>query len=294
VAWFRFAALSVLTVLLPASGMRLAGMDWPMATATVLSNFGLNDRGRPNPGVAFRGQEEVLAIADGEIVFVFSGSDGARQVSGFPSPLGTWTAVDHGNGLLGLYARHAGTELSGTSVREGQRLASSGISGWSVDEGAFFMLYDRRERRLVNPAMVFPPLQDTVSPQIQSVRLLAEDGREIALAQGTAVSQGRYQILVSASDSLSGGRGTGLAPQRIVVSVNGIETGRLSMETLTARDGTMLANRLSPEPADRIYAPFPAIEIGEVQLSRGQAIMEVLVQDIAGNSGVAMFRLLVE
>ena len=276
-----------------AIGGALNAMEWPLPDAAVARNFGHSGGGRPSLGVELAGGGHALAAADGEVIFRSSG--GAAGASRFPSPLGEWVAVDHGNGLVSIYAR-LGEIPPGASGRVGQGdpIAPAGSSGWSGMEGCLFMVYDRRERRWVNPAMIAAPMADGVAPQIHGVSLRGEDGSLAGVAPGLSVPQGRFGIVVHATDALSYGRGAGLAPHRIIASVNGAEVGRLALETISARDGAMLSSREEPVPAGRVYAHFPALEAAEAFLSRGQAMLEVIAQDIAGNSSSFVANISVE
>jgi hypothetical protein len=47
-------------------------------------------------------------------------------------------------------------------------------------------------------------------------------------------------------------------------------------------------------PVRQIYAPFPAVEVGEAWFTRGQATLEVIVQDVTGNARSVVSRLAVE
>jgi len=270
-----------------------SAIEWPLPGARMTRNFGFNDGGRPVAGVELSGGGNVLAASDGEVIFDFSPSGG---YSSFPSPLGEWTAVDHGGGLVGIYARHGGRvgNPNRLSVGEGTPLAAAGISGRSNGEGVFFIVYDRMERRWVNPAMIAPPLADAIPPQIRGVRLVADGGipEGVDLRQGTV--RGRHVIAVDAVDALSGGMGSALAPQRIVVSVNGTEVGNLVFEMISARDGEMFVGHGSSAAVRRVYSHFPAFEAGEVMLNSGQAIIEIIVRDIAGNSASVTQRVSVE
>ena len=76
--------------------------------------------------------------------------------------------------------------------------------------------------------------------------------------------------------------------------MNGEEAGSLSFETISARDGLLMVNRNGLIPARQVYARYPSFEAGEVQLSRGQAILEIIVSDIMGNSRSASIRMIVE
>jgi hypothetical protein len=271
----------------------LTAMDWPVQDAAVVYNFGYNDQGRPILGTVFEGEGDILAIDDGELLFFRSGKDFASRL---PSPLGAWVAIDHGDGLVSVYGRHDDNERDRpvTWVNRGTPIASTGSSGWSRRNGSYFLLYDRKERRWVNPSMVITPFPDTAQPQILGVQLRRADGRLLESAQLRSVNQGRYTIIVNTVDTLLEPRGVALAPHRIVCSVNGEEVGALSFETICSRDGSLMVNRNGLIPARQVYARFPAFEVGEVQLSRGQAILEIIVHDIMGNSRNTSIRMIVE
>ena len=271
----------------------LAAMEWPLSEAAMVRNFGFNDRGRPVLGTVLTGEGTVCAADKGEIIFSRSEEDRASRL---PSPLGAWSAVDHGDGLVSIYGRYMdeGRKQLPPSVDQGTPIATAGISGWSRREGVYFMLFDRRERRWVNASMVISPFPDSVQPQILGVQLINSNGRTIESAQLRNISQGRYAIAVNAADTLLDPRGVQLAPHRINCYVNGEEAGSLSFETISARDGVLMVNRNGLVPARQVYGPSPAFEVGELHFNRGQAILEVIVQDVAGNSRSSITRTLVE
>jgi len=267
-------------------------MDWPLPDAAMTRNFGFNDRGRPELGTVFEGEGEIGAAEEGEVIFSSSGKESASRL---PSPLGAWTAIDHGDGLVSVYGRYNGEDKSRQHYRVGRGvpIASAGSSGWSRKDGFYFMLYDRKERRWVNASMVITPFPDTAQPQILGIQLRNAGGRLFEGAQLRSVSQGKYTIMVNTLDNREP-RGVPLAPHRIVCSVNGEESGSLSFETISARDGVLMVNRNGLIPSLKVYAGYPGFEVGEVNLSRGQAILEVIVQDITGNSRSSSTRMIVE
>jgi murein DD-endopeptidase MepM/ murein hydrolase activator NlpD len=268
-------------------------MDWPLEeTTAVFRNFGYNDRGKPVPGMVFTGEGQVFTAGDGEIIFSRGERDWASRL---PSPLGAWTAVDHNDGLISIYARYSdeGTAPQLRYAEKGSAIARAGISGWSRRDGLYFMLYDRRDRRWVNPAMVITPVEapevtEIAPPQILGIQLRAANGKIYEGSQLRTLSQGKYSIIINARGGLYP------APHRIACFVNGSETGSLVFETICAADGMIMVNRNGLTPALRVYAPFPAYEAGEVQLNRGQALLEVIVSDITDISRSVVTRILVE
>jgi len=266
----------------------LDAMSWPSQEAVLVRNFGSNDRGMPVLGMVFEGKTEVFAAEKGEVIFSRSRSDAASRL---PSPFGAWVAVDHGDGLISIYSRLAEAESVGhTAVEKQQTIASSGVSGWSAREGFYFIVFDRRERRWVNPAMIITPARETTRQlQILSVDLRNAQGQE---AQSRNLSQGRYTVLVNAAGSSAQGAQQ-YAPQRIVCSVNGAEVSSINFEAVSARDGVLMVYRNGLVPARQIYSAFPAFETAEIFLTRGLVTLEVIVQDITGNPRSVVNRLTV-
>ncbi|MCL2067531.1 MAG: hypothetical protein FWG99_08710 [Treponema sp.] len=265
-------------------------MDWPSRDAVMIRNFGWNDAGKPVLGMVFSGGTEVLAVETGEMIFSRGRNDTASRL---PSPLGAWTALDHGDGLISIYSRHGSESPQSNRIERQSPITSSGISGWSGTAGFYFMLYDRRERSWINPAMIINPAQDTRPPQILSVVLRNERGLVVNNDQMRNLSQGNYTVSVTTTDLILRPRDNYLAPHRIVCSINGAEIGSLNFEAFSSRDGVLMVSRNGLVPARRIYSSYPAFEAAEVYLSRGQANLEVIVQNVAGNSRSSLIRMIV-
>jgi hypothetical protein len=140
--------------------------------------------------------------------------------------------------------------------------------------------------------MIISPFPDTRPPQILALELRDTRGRPVS--QPRNLSQGRYTVTVNAIDTMLSQGERPLAPHRIICSINGTEIGSLNFETICARDGLLLVNRSGIISARQVYAPFPFYEAGEAELSRGQATLEVIVQDIAGNVSRSSIRMLVD
>jgi hypothetical protein len=269
-------------------------IDWPSENGILIRNFGWNDKGRPVLGMVFSGDTEVITAEKGEVIFSRKTNDTASRL---PSPFGSWAAVDQGDGIISIYSRFDDNDNfinennSLTQVDKNVKVAVSGVSGWSKQKGFYFIVYDRRERRWINPAMIITPQRDARPVQINSISLQNEQGLD--MSQGRSFTQGRYTVSVAASIPVTGQRDVRLAPQRIVCSVNGAEAGSLNFETVSARDGILMIYRNGLVPVKQVYSPFPAYQAAEVFLNRGQINLEVIVQDIAGNSYSAVNRIIV-
>jgi len=243
-------------------------------------------------GMVFSGGTDVLAAESGEIIFSRKKNDNASRL---PSPLGAWTAIDHGDGLISVYSRYAErvAPVTETQVEKQQAIASSGVSGWSTQNGFYFMLFDRRERRWINPSMIITPQKETRPPQILSVDLKNSQG---IMMQSRNLTQGRYKVIVNAaggSPLASNAASRQFAPQRIVCLINGTEVSSLNFEAVSARDGVLMVYRNGLVSAKQIYSGFPSFEAAEVFLTRGQVTMEIIVQDISGATRSVINRLII-
>ena len=285
---FRITIVSILLSIILAGSLSgtLDAMSWPSEDAVLLRNFGFNDNGKPVLGMIFGGGTNILAAEKGEVIFSFDINDKASRL---PSPLGAWTAVDHGDGLISVYSRYASGSVTLTQVEKSQQIASAGTSGWSQRDGFYFMVFDRRERHWINPAMIVTPVINTRPVQILSANFVNNQGVPV---QSYNLTQGRYTILVNAvSPTLNAAQGNFLAPHRIICLINGAEAGSLNLEAFSARDGVLMIYRDGLVPAKQVYGAFPAFEAAEVFFSRGQANIEIIVQDTAGNSRSLINRL---
>jgi hypothetical protein len=213
--------------------------------------------------------------------------------------------VDHGDGLLSVYSRAAQLRTKPENpVDSGAMIAVAGISGWSKTEGFYLSIFDRKERRWVNPSLIISAIPDARPPAIRSVRLKNDMNQIIDLASSRTIRQGAYTIIVHTEVSRAQTPEYPLMPLRIISSVNGVEAGYLAFETFSARDGVLMMFRNGLVPTSQIYAYAPAVEAGEVFFNRGQVTLEVIVQggtapDVSnsaagGNSRSAVYRLFVE
>ncbi|GHV84361.1 hypothetical protein AGMMS50212_17010 [Spirochaetia bacterium] len=173
-------------------------------------------------------------------------------------------------------------------------IALAGRSGWAKEQGFYFSIYDKKEKRWVNPAIIISPPPDSRPPSINAVKLVDSEKQVFDTASTRRLKQGLYFINVQAQDTVQSALDKPLMPHRITTSVNGSETETLSFETFFARDGMLMMYRNSLIPVSQIYAPYPFIEAGEVWFNRGQATLEITVHDVFGNSRRSVFNLFVE
>jgi hypothetical protein len=298
-------------------------LDWPVSPGlsgsfVMQKNFGENSGGLLETGDTFLLQQadsdnSVRSAGKGELIFAGSGGDCVdnASASGIPSPLGCWTAIDHGDGLVGIYGRLARGSITPNDLYQGVDSSSvvgtagrsGAFAGKPADAGFYFSVYDSRERRYVNSALVLTKMQDSIKPVIKNVSLRGEGGQQINLDTMRVASQGLWDVIVTASDTVQTG-GPSLAPYRIVVLLNGVENGNLSFATTQTRDGVRSVSRTelsasgttvnALESAAKICAYPPGWDAATVQLARGMVSMDIIVSDYAGNSTTPSYKLYIE
>ena len=282
-------------LLLLSASFLVFGIGWPVREGALAANFGRSDGGIPLLGNVIVSAGSVFPAEVGELIFVYEPENPAAH---FPSPLGSWMALDHGDNMVGIYSRFDNRRdvPVPTIVDTGTVLASAGKSGWAEQDGLYFAFFDRRERRWVNPAILIAGtisgVEDTVPPVIHQVELRTMAGASFNPAAVQRLPQGLYTIYVDASDSLGQG-GEALAPNRIICSVNGAETGVLSFETLISKEGKRMVYRNGTVPAADVFDE-KGFGLGEIQLTRGQATLVIEARDMADNARSVTYRLTVE
>jgi hypothetical protein len=206
--------------------------------------------------------------------------------------------------MIGIYSRFEKTAFSFSSpyahevmpvfVEKGKPLfgesgGEAGISGWANQSGVYFQVFDRAQRSWINPAaLINPPAR---APAIVNVSLRDAQGNIIELPRTAGITQGAYTVLVHA---ISGAAASPLAPFKIIVSLNGSETGTLALEAFSAQNGIFQMNRGGAIPLRQVYSASPRYEAATAQLIRGLANLEIIVQDISGQTRTANYRFPVE
>jgi hypothetical protein len=246
-------------------------------------------------GDSFAVSASIFPADVGELVYIY---DPDNSSSRFPSPLGSWMVLDHGDNILGLYCRYEDRKDTPVPfvMDTATVLAATGKTGWADQEGMYFALFDRKERRWINPSVIISGnisgTEDTFPPVIRQVELRTPAGTAVNPAIIQRIPQGLYTVYVDVWDALEAG-GSPLAPNRISCSVNGVETGVISFETLISREGTRMVYRSGLVPASQVYDE-KGYGLGEIRLARGQATLVIEARDMADNARSVTYRLNIE
>jgi len=267
-------------------------IDWPSLSGLRVRNFGWNDAGFPHLGVSFEDNGSVFAAKEGDLLFQHRNED---SILPFPSPLGSWAAIDHSDGLISIYSRMGtlgSTDADGfftdipLRLEKGDHIGESGISGWALERGLYFQLFDRKERSWTNPETIIVST-DTRQPVIGQVQLRNSEGTFFPLPQTSTVAQGNYSVVVNAA---SGTINAEFAPYQISAFLNGRELATLTFESYSVRDGLLTVQRNGLVPVREVYAVPPGYEAAQLYLNRGQATLQITVQQLSGAARTVVHR----
>ena len=288
------ASLLILLLFLIAAVSGAWALDWPLAPPRLAANFGTFAKGRVVEGIALAADEGLVRSAeDGEISF--SLEEGAHP-SGLPTPLGSFAVIEHQQGMAAVYSHLAPGTLSTilSKPKAGDIIGKSGSSGWVEGPGILFQVFDRRAGSWVNPLLVLPPLADDKPPVIRSLALTRSD-KTYVIGETAALPQGTYRISVDVADPADSSWVAGtLAPYSIRLSIDGVEATKYVFDVAKSGGGRLSLFALAPVNASDLRTKEGRYALAERLFSRGRTVIEVRVEDAAGNKRSASWTLLVE
>ncbi len=129
------------------------GMAWPVPynNCYISSYFGYRDLYNTGNYRLHKGID--ICVSGGSNGKKIVAADGGTvMIAGYHSSYGNYVTIDHGNGLVTLYA-HASvlTVSAGDHVEKGQKIAEIGSTGDSTGPHLHFGVYDNASGQFVNP-----------------------------------------------------------------------------------------------------------------------------------------------
>jgi hypothetical protein len=280
-----FAAASLAAV-------AMFALEWPTDRPQALSTFGTRTDGRFSTGMTVASSDGLVrTAAAGDLAFAL---DGDRLAGGFPSTLGAYVVVAHARDLTTVYGGLEPGTLASYLTAVHERDILGRVSGTGAVPQAWFGVFDRAKDAWVNPLILLSPEKDAKSPLIRSI-VLANDERSYRLGEARALRQGRYEVLLDASDPADGEGGPpGRAPYSVRLLVNGIERFACRFDSAAAPDGILRFNLKDARTGPDFYDARGVMRLGTLDLPRGVAFVTVSIADFAGNAREASYQLSVE
>lgn len=268
----------------------LYAYQWPIAGGFLTASFGESNTDSFLKGIRISGHgSNVSPFLEGEIIY-YSDEDGD-----LPSVLGNTRVLQHENGFRSIYGHLESIYSESTSffLSEDDQLGLVGNSGRSYEKSLFLMIYDTVLNQYVNPQMILPPSGDTDPPVISHVYVL-DDGVKTELHSKNTLSSSHVKILAEIIDD--GGNPLNIiktVPYSISMFYLGNEMNVIKYDTLKEENGELILMGGRPVSFTNLYIDG-LFCLGELNLSKGIAYLEISTSDYYGNSSIKTYQLTIE
>jgi hypothetical protein len=272
----------------------LGAFEWPLSGVEVAATFGEYRNGGVFKGVELEvGNEPVHPVEEGTLLFV--AEEKPRHNGALPNGLGNSIIVEHERGIRSVYGylQDVPSRPRRWRVKRNEVLSYAGATGSTEGNALYLQIIDSEFGQVVNPLVSISSPEDGQDPVIGAVALEGE-GRTPLPGDG-AVPAGEYDITVEAYDLADHAEVfRPMAPFTLRVYINGEEKVGLRMESISTEDHRHSLTGSEGKSADEIYRDRWVYRIGSIRLTPGDARLEVLVSDYAGNEASRDFRLRVQ
>lgn len=269
----------------------LFSYQWPTNKDYLKSLFGTVNEGTVQDGIKFYGVgQAIYPLADGEIIyyqdsFVFGDLD-------YTGDEGNILVLRHLGEFKSIYRNFSTTDSYELS-KDLKKTEMVGISDNSSDD-FIFSIYDDKRQAYINPQQILPFLLDDRKPVIRGV-FLENEGNEYKLARNKILPSGSSTLTINAWDIVTvKGRYMKFIPFRVNVFVDGFERYNASFSSIKEIDGEMFLSGESDIPMDKILSVGDMLFGGDIYLTNGRSLIEVVVRDIDGNETSKSYSVIVD
>lgn len=270
-------------------------LEWPVVNPEIKSIFGQKSSYSIERGMILEGEAAVRTAGDGVLLTIISENE---NMNGFPSTLGNAVLISHDDGLVSIYGNLESTDrISGRiQIEKNTVISNTGETSWGNEENmCIFQIMDQKQEVFLNPLLLLPPKDDNRGPVIKNVFFESDSGQTFQASNLRRLKSGNYKIYTLITDTYPG-NSVELAPFRISIIINGIESISVPFETLHEKAGILVPN-VSPEYLDGslpLYNDEGFIYAGNISLTRGKTEITVSARDFTGNERAAVFMLQID
>lgn len=268
----------------------LFSYQWPTSKDYIKSLFGSISSGMIEDGIMFKSNNQAIyPLTDGEIIyyqdsFEFGDLD-------YVGDEGNLLVLKHIGEFKSIYRNFSTTDSfeSTVSLKKSEMV---GISGNNSDEFTF-SIYDDKKQAYINPQQILPFLLDNRSPVISGV-FLENKGTSIKLSRNKTLPSGLFKLTISAWDIVRiNNKYVKFIPFSIYVFVDGLERYNISFSSIKEIDGTMFFTGDTDVPIEKVLMVGDMLYGGEIYLTNGRSLIEIVVRDIDGNEASKSYSVLV-
>lgn len=269
----------------------LFSYQWPTNKDYLRSLFGSVSEGMIQDGITFKSDDQAIyPLADGEIIyyqdsFVFGDLD-------YKGDEGNLLVLKHIGEFKSIYRNFTTTDSFDKSDQV-KKTEMVGISANKSDE-FIFSIFDDKKESYINPQQILPFLVDDKKPIISEV-YIETGGENILLSNNKRLPSGRGVLTINAWDvMLVKGLYGKFSPFSVNVFVDGFEKYNASFSSIKEVDGKMFLSGESDIPMDQILIGDGMLYGGDIYLTNGKSLIEVVVRDIDGNETSKSYPIIVE
>jgi len=292
--------LSLFFLMYPALLPKLSAFEWPFGELQIARTFAGSQNENFLKGVEIENSGEgVKPIEEGSLIFI--AGESPRHQGGLPSGLGNSMVLEHERGIRSVYGfLDEIPDRPGTwTLQRDELLSFVGNSGGTSGDVLYLQVIDSEFEQVVNPFVSLPTPEDASAPVIGGVFLangeMGNSGENTSeLGRRNSIEAGNYDILIESYDlSKRVEFFRPMAPYSFRIYINGEEKISLRFEAITADDFSHNVVDSYGLSHDMIYENTWLYRLGELRLNPGDAMVEVVVSDYAGNEASKTFQVTV-
>lgn len=269
----------------------ISAYQWPCNRDYLSSLFGKVTNGVVEDGIRFNNDgQAIYPLAKGEVIYyqdefkfgdnTYHGDDGNLLV------------LRHVGEFKSYYSNfHSDMDFSKMeSINKSEML---GVSTSEYDTFKF-SIFDERRKLYINPQQILPYLNDENRPVISSV-VINSLGKEIKLARNRRVPAGDSSIYINAWDVIKvNDKYRKFTPFSINVFVDGFERYNSSLSSIKEVDGFIYIAGDNDIPIGDFISGGNMIFGGDIFLTKGRSLIEIVIKDIDGNEASKSYSVVVE
>lgn len=273
------------------TSVNLSAYQWPSNKDFLTSLFGTSYSDSIQDGIKFTSEDQAIyPLADGEIIFYqesfefgdldYYGAEGnilvLKHAGEFKSIYRNFNSIDSFN----LTDSISKTEMLGVSSNE--------------YDNFIFSIYDDKKESYINPQQILPFLEDERNPVINGV-YVKNQGTRIKLSRNKKLISGEYHIFIDAWDIVKvRNRYMKFTPFSVNVFVDGFERYNISFSSLKEIDNILYLSGGSDIPVTDFLSGGTMLYGGEVFLTTGRSLIEIVIKDIYGNEASKSYSVIVD
>lgn len=269
----------------------LFSYQWPSNKESLGKLFGDTSAKNVQDGILFTGENQaVYPLADGDVIFYQDSFQfGDLDYSGEE---GNILILSHKGDFRSYYRNFIPTEgfNNSSTILQSEMV---GVSG--RDNGDFiFSIFDEKKDEYINPQQLLPLLADNLSPVISGV-FLYKDGAYMKVLKNKRVPAGSSQLYIDTYDVVKlNNKFKKFNPFSIYIFIDGFERFHVSFSSIKEIDGKLYFSGSDNVPVDNFLRNSSFLFGGDVYLTRGRSLIEVVVRDNNGNEASRSFSVIVE